>query len=388
MTYDIVCFSHLRWDFVYQRPQHLLSRFSRHHRVYFVEEAEYSDGTPRLDVRKRGKVNVLVPVLPQSMRGTQQPAIVSWLLQEHLLAESVSTYILWFYTPMALPFARTLRPLATVYDCMDELSAFANAPAGMVEWERELLRHANLVFAGGPSLFEAKRRLHEHVVEFPSCVDLEHFRKARSITTEPPDQSSIPHPRLGFYGVIDERLDIDLVATVARERSDWHIILVGPIFDFKIDPLTLPRSRNIHYLGQKSYGTLPAYLAGWDVAILPFALDESTRFISPTKTPEYLAAGRPVVSTPIRDVEHVYGRRSLVATAGTPEEFIRAVERALAEPSSARLSEVDAFLSHSSWDRTSSAMEMLIGEAIEANRAGQSAAAETPPAVELPEEAA
>ena len=245
---------------------------------------------------------------------------------------------------------------------MDELSAFAGASQAMHDRETELFRKADLVFTGGQSLYKAKRCRHPHVYPFPSSVDVAHFAKALSPTQDPPDQKGIPTPRLGFFGVIDERMDLDLLAGVADLRPDWHLVIIGPVV--KIDPAQLPQRANIHYLGGKGYSDLPTYLAGWDVALLPFARNESTRFISPTKTPEYLAAGRPVVSTSVRDVVRPYGEKGLVRIADTPEEFVAAAEAALTEDGGARRRQAAAFLAQMSWDKTWGQMADLLDGAV------------------------
>jgi glycosyltransferase involved in cell wall biosynthesis len=210
---------------------------------------------------------------------------------------------------------------------MDELSLFRNAPTALVENEIKLMALSDLVFTGGISLFEAKRKLHPSVYPFPSSVDCKHFAQARALEDVAEDQKHLPRPRLGYAGVIDERIDLDLIREIARRRPDWHIVMIGPVV--KIDAAALPNDPNIHWLGMKSYSDLPVYLAGWDVALMPFAINESTRFISPTKTPEYLAAGLPVVSTPIRDVKRQYGELGLVQIEGTPDGFLAAIEQAL-----------------------------------------------------------
>jgi UDP-galactopyranose mutase len=321
------------------------------HRVFFVEEPIDSDEPPRLDVAVRQQgVRVLVPRFPASLRAESAAAVQAQLLRGYFRDHRISDYVLWYYTPMALAFTRHLKPRAIVYDCMDELSAFAGAPACMREHEQELLSRADVVFTGGQALYEYKRHSHPNVHALPSSVDVTHFASARRPQADPPDQARIPHPRLGFFGVIDERLDIDLIAGVAALRPDWHLVLVGPIA--KIDPGSLPMTRNIHYLGARQYEELPAYLAGWDVALLPFARNEATRFISPTKTPEYLAAGKPVVSTSIRDVVRPYGTNGLARIADTAGEFVEAIEAALHEDASERLRHVDAFLRQMSWDGT------------------------------------
>jgi UDP-galactopyranose mutase len=268
---------------------------------------------------------------------------------------------------MALAFTRHLRPLAVVYDCMDELSAFRGAPPALVEREAGLLRRADLVFTGGQSLWEAKRTRHPSVHCFPSGIDAAHFARARAAMEEPADQAAIPGPRIGFFGVLDERLDVALVRELAAARPEWSLVMIGPVV--KIAPEELPRAENVHYLGPKRYDELPAYLAGWDVAALFFALNEATRFISPTKTPEYLAAGKPVVSTPIRDVVHPYGDAGLVRIADGAAEWVAAVEAALSRgpADAAWLERVDRFLAGISWDRTWGEMDGLLASAVAAS---------------------
>jgi UDP-galactopyranose mutase len=365
---DLVCLSHLRWDFVYQRPQHLMSRFAKGRRVFFVEEPIWGDyAQPRLDISKRADgLHIVVPQLPHGTSGEAAEAAQKRLLDQLFEERGIKEHVLWYYTPMALGWTSHLKPLATVYDCMDELSAFRGAPPALREREAELFRRADLVFTGGQSLYEAKRDHHEAVYAFPSSIDAPHFASARSVTQDPADQAAIPRPRLGFFGVIDERLDVELLGQVAALRPDWQLVMVGPVV--KIEESALPRRANIHYLGGKTYEELPSYLAGWDVAMMPFARNESTRFISPTKTPEYLAAGKPVVSTSIRDVVRPYGEMKLVRIADTAAEFVEAVEQSLAEDAGSRVGAVDTFLSQTSWDRTWGRMSELIEDVVAAAR--------------------
>ena len=362
----LLCFSHLRWDFVYQRPQHLLSRFARTSRVFYIEEPVFGAERAHLDISAREHgLRVVVPQLPNGLSESSQHEALRELVDELIADESITAYVAWYYTPMALPWTRHLEPIALVYDCMDELSLFRGAPAAMVERERELIGLADVVFTGGSSLYEAKRARSDNVHCFPSSVDSAHFHQARTPRPDPADQAHIPHLRLGFAGVIDARMDIDLLAALASARPDWHLVLVGPVV--KINPDHLPKLPNIHYLGAKPYAELPAYMAGWDIALLPFALNESTRFISPTKTPEYLAAGLPVVSTPIRDVVAPYGVAELANIGRSAADFIAAVERELARSEHERsrwLKRVDGFLSTMSWDRTHERMSALISQVI------------------------
>jgi UDP-galactopyranose mutase len=256
---------------------------------------------------------------------------------------------------MALPFTDHLNPELVIYDCMDELSAFKFAPPELTIREKELFKKADIIFTGGHSIYEAKKNSHHNIYPFPSSIDKHHFGAARVNENDPEDQKDIPHPRFGFFGVVDERFDIDLLGKVAAAKPEWHFVILGPIV--KIDPASLPNSSNIHYLGGKSYNELPSYIAGWDIAMIPFAMNDSTKFISPTKTPEYLAAGKPVISTPIRDVVRPYGDNKLVHIVNNAEEFIKAAEGELKKKrKSAWLKKVDEFLAGNSWDRTWSQM--------------------------------
>lgn len=367
---DLVCFSHLRWDFVYQRPQHLLERCAKMRRVFFVEEPiASSDNSWWLDISQRDSgVWVVVPRLPDDLSEESAIALQQVLVNDLFSNAQIQSPILWYYTPMAVPFTYHLTASAIVYDCMDELSAFKGAHPELQNREAHLFNLADLVFTGGRSLYEAKQHQHPNVYAFPSSIDAVHFAQARAAVKEPADQAEIPHPRLGFYGVVDERMDLELLDGVAKARPDWHLVIIGPVV--KIDPETLPRHPNIHYLGGKSYQELPSYLAGWDVALLPFARNESTRFISPTKTPEYLAAGKPVVSTSIRDVVRPHGEEKLVHIADTVPEFVDAIAAALEQHQQYPdwLNRVDAFLAQTSWDMTWQSMHELIEAAISHKR--------------------
>jgi UDP-galactopyranose mutase len=373
-TADLVCFSHLRWDFVFQRPQHLLTRCARDRRVFFIEEPIFSNASMRLDVREaESGVHVVVPSLPEGLRSEIAiDAVMKEMTRQLFRDHRINEYVFWYYTPMALKFTEHFNPVASVYDCMDELSAFKGAHSQLSTLEKQLFRDVDLVFTGGQSLYEAKRDQHPAVYAFPSSIDASHFGKARTNVADPEDQASIPHPRLGFFGVIDERFDSELLRQVATQRPDWHFIIIGPVV--KIDPESLPKNANIHYLGPKKYNELPQYLAGWDIALLLFARNESTRFISPTKTPEYLAAGKPVISTSIRDVVRPYGELKLVEITDTADEFIYAAEKIMSrKPESDWLSRVDAFLENISWDKTWTQMSELIEDVIERRRPARSA---------------
>lgn len=361
----LLCLSHLRWGFVYQRPQHVMSRLARDYDVIFFEEPVFEDlaedrATPRLDHSQPAPgIEVIVPRLAHGLSEEQIVEAQRQLLDEMLLARGDAELLLWYLTPMSLAFTDHLKGNVTIFDCMDELSAFRGAPVRLVDMERELMARADVVFTGGYSLWEVKQRQHDNAHPVPSSVDIAHFAAARDGLADPGDQAGIAHPRMGFFGVIDERFDIELVEKLATLRPDWQIVLIGPVV--KIDPATLPQLPNIHYLGGKSYDELPAYLAGWDVALMPFAINESTRFISPTKTPEYLAGGCPVVSTPIHDVIRGYGQSGAVTIADTAGAFVAAIDAALGLKGSTEfLQSADAALDGMSWDTTSRFMKEQI----------------------------
>jgi UDP-galactopyranose mutase len=365
--HTLICFSHLRWNFVFQRPQHLMSRFARAQRVIYWEEPEAAlpECEPALGIRTCAETGVIVvtPSLPEGMSEEARGATLKSLLDSFLAGEP-GPFIRWYYTPMMLPFTRHVEAACTVYDCMDELANFKFAPPDLLTLESELLDAADVVFTGGYSLYEAKRGRHHNIHAFPSSVDKPHFQQARGDIAIPADQAALGRPCFGFYGVVDERMDLDLLAALADARPDWAIAIVGPVV--KIDPADLPQRPNLHCLGGRDYAQLPAYLAGWDVALMPFAINDSTRFISPTKTPEYLAGGCPVVSTPIADVVRHYADLEAVFIADGAAEFIAACAQALAltEGDGDWLAEADAKLAHLSWDTTHARMAGLVEEVL------------------------
>ena len=332
----IIVFCHLRWDFVFQRPQHLLTRLAKHYKIVLVEEPIHHDGESFMRTREVApNVTVCQPHTPVQQPGFHDDQIP--LLQPMIdkLVPEGEDPIVWFYTPMALPLLPQLHASVVVYDCMDELSAFKNPPRQLLQRETALLNIADLVFTGGPSLYEAKRTRHANAHCFPSSVDANHFAQALDRAASHPDQAAIPHPRLGFYGVIDERLDTDLVAAVADANPD--------------------------YLGQRSYDELPQFLAGWDVCLMPFALNEATKFISPTKVLEYMAAELPIVSTAIRDVEQPYSH--VVAIGHSPEEFVAHCKAALEQSAEQKAQQVEKMrqvVAKTSWENTANRMRDLI----------------------------
>jgi UDP-galactopyranose mutase len=344
-----------------------MTRFGQRQRVFFVEEPQACSGRQELVATTRSTgISVVTPFLSaEDPQG--KSTILTALLNDFFQQNQIQSPIAWYYSPMFLEWTSHIAPSVVVYDCMDELSAFKDAPPRMKERERELLALADVVFTGGHSLYQAKKAQHPNVYPFPSSIDVAHFAQARRKQADPADQANISSPRIGFFGVIDERLDLPLLEAVARNRPDWNLVLIGPVV--KIDAATLPRLPNIHYLGSKTYQELPAYVSGWAAAMLPFARNESTRFISPTKTPEYLAAGLPVISTAIDDVVRSYGPLGVVHIADGPEAFSGSIEHALVEDPLVRLSLVDKLLSQTSWSQTWGRMAELVDDLVDSRRA-------------------
>ncbi|MBK8020797.1 MAG: glycosyltransferase [Chloroflexi bacterium] len=364
---DLVCISHLRWDFVWQRPQHLLSRLARHYRVFFVEEPVALTGAkePRLVVRHQPHdvtvVNLLQPVEEDRWIGHNDPLTAETyqeLLRDYLRQQGSDERLMWLYTPMAWHFAEAIPHRTLIYDVMDELSAFKGASPLLRDYDKRALSEADIVFTGGLSLYRSRQNSNPNTHLFPSGVEIEHFARAaqREDFPRPADLADVQGPVLGYYGVIDERMDLPLLAQMAEARPDWQIVLIGPVV--KIDPSSLPQAPNLHYLGMKDYQALPAYLAHFDVALIPFAINESTRYLSPTKTLEYMAAHKPVVSTPIEDVVALYGQ--VVHVGCDAETFIARVEAALTSDPAARRTQEQKLLAQHTWDGIVQRMQTIL----------------------------
>jgi glycosyltransferase involved in cell wall biosynthesis len=373
-NYGIIAFSHLRWSFVWQRPQQFLSRFAQSHPVLFIEEADcilepgdepgYVIETPqenitvaRLQLRKdigRG---------PEFEQTAQE--LVGQIINEIDTEGRFARPLLWFYNPMDTPWAvDQFNRRGVVYDCMDELSQFKFAPERLIENEKELLEKADIVFTGGYELWTRKRQQHANSHFFGCGVEYDHFSKAQQETTEiPEDARDIARPVLGWFGVIDERMDYDLVAEMAAKKPEWNFVMAGPVVKVSFDDL--PKAPNIHWLGQKDYAVLPNYCKAFDVCMMCFAINEATEFINPTKALEYLATGRPVISTPVRDVVRQY--TEYVDIAANAEEFIEAAERALSNPDRTRIEKGIEKSQQCSWESTVSRMQELIEQAIGAD---------------------
>ncbi len=364
-NHPVIVHCHLRWDFVWQRPQQIFSRLAAHHPVLFLEDPVAGAGEARLEITQPvPNVFRAVPVLPdQATSYKAQCGVVLQLvkaaLRDHrLLQARFDLPLQWFYSPMPVAsFSGEFGALAIVYDCMDELANFRFAPPDIAERERELLAAADVVFTGGYRLYEAKSRYHKNTHFFGCGVDAAHFGQARRASLGvPAELADLPRPVLGYFGVIDERLDYLLIERLAQAFPDATVAMVGPIV--KVDPDGLPKLPNIHWFGQRSYDELPAIVKAFDVCLMPFAMNEATRYINPTKTLEYMAAGKPIVSTAVPDV--VRNFTPVVQVAHSMEEYVSAVRHALDHPD-AKLIAAGIELAHnSSWDSTVSQMRELM----------------------------
>jgi len=359
----VIVHCHLRWDFVWQRPQQIFSRLAAHHPITFIEEPIWQGSERRLEISEPyHNVVRLVPVLPADEKNddidTQCAAVLPLLrhaLTDHpLLRGHCASPIQWFYSPMTAPyFLDGFDAVSTVYDCMDELAQFRFAPRSLREREQLLISRADVVFTGGYQLFQSKSRYHSNVHFYGCGVDAEHYSKARLPETElPAEVAKLPRPIFGYFGVIDERLDYDLLAQLAQEMPDASIVMVGPFA--KVEQQSVPNLPNIHWLGQRAYTDLPALVKSFDVCLMPFALNEATQYINPTKTLEYMAAGKPIVSTAVPDVQHHF--TPIVDVALTAEEFVSAVQRAARSPRAELIEQGIERANRASWDSIVSAM--------------------------------
>jgi glycosyltransferase involved in cell wall biosynthesis len=374
-NFGIVVFSHLRWKFVWQRPQQLLSRIAANHKVLFVELTQFDlkEGCePQLKLESVAtNVTVANIHLASNLVGTSE---VDRLMRKFckFAIEAVNAHgefdnpLLWYYSPMDAGWALGhINGRGIVYDCMDELSQFKGAPPEMLERERKLIAAADIIFTGGYELWLKKKRQHQNVHFFGCGVEFDHFNQAQERRKPiPQDMQGFSKPVVGWFGVVDERVDYDLVAELARIRPQYDFVLVGPVV--KVDPASLPQANNIHWLGGRDYKVLPGYCRAFDVCMMCFALNEATEFINPTKALEYLATGKPIVSTPVKDVVRQYLDHVLIAS--TVEEFALQIDRSIQTPDSAMIARGLQKARLASWDSTVAEMRRLIAKSLGASQ--------------------
>jgi glycosyltransferase involved in cell wall biosynthesis len=337
-TYPIIVFSHLDWDGVWQRPQQFISRFGRTHKVLFVEQTTRSggDNASRAEFREVAEHPNLT-VVKMEIANSKWDSKAQFnedrrkLLTKYLRSrEDLQDPVLWFYDPMAVrAYAGQLNERAIVYDCMDQLSQFRGAPPDLIEDEQHLLEIADVVFTGGPKLYKSKKPHNPNCHCYGCGVDVDHFGKALLEDTPiPVDLVRLKKPVLGFFGVVDERMDYELLEKLAAADPDWNVVIIGPAC--KVDPASFPKRPNLHFLGRREYKELPSYCKGFDVCLMPFAINEATEYINPTKAQEYMATGTPIVSTPIEDV--VLQFNNIVKIGRSHAEFIQHCRRCIENP--------------------------------------------------------
>lgn len=381
--YPILVHSHLRWDWVWQRPQQFLSRFAKSHPILFVEEPMPVEGLrkPRAVLREESSVpnlTVLRTEFPPAMLANRETLDAE---QKRLVLATLAgplgaifeRPVQWFYDPMAtISFAGQMNERAIVYDCMDQLSQFRGAPPELIRRERELLSVADVVFAGGPKIWKAKRESNSNCHSYGCGVDVHHFGKAREQNTEiPADLACMPGVRLGFFGVVDERMDYELLSALASAHPEWSLAIIGPAC--KVDPAGFPKHPNLHFLGGRDYEQLPAYVKGLDVCLMPFAMNEATEFINPTKALEYMATARPIVSSAVEDV--VLQFSDVVSIARSHTEFIAMCERAVHEPDPGQIARGVNLAKRNSWEAIVVQMEAHIADALVKRQRSETAAA-------------
>lgn len=365
-SYGIVVFSHLRWSFVWQRPQQFLSRFAESHPILFVEIAEFdgAPGKPPRVVIETPQVNVTTLVVhfdPAAMSSAAVTDALKGAVRDAMADLGIASPLLWFYNPMDAGWVLGwMENRGIVYDCMDELSQFRGAHPALTSREKQLIEAADVVFTGGIELFEKKSKQHGNTHFFGCAVEYDHFAQAQNDDPIPDDLAAIPGPRVGWFGVVDERVDYDLLSEAAAQRPDLSFVIVGP--PVKVDPKEFPQAPNLHWLGGRDYKDLPAYCRGYDVCMMCFALNEATEFINPTKALEYLATGRPVISTAVKDVVRQYG--DTVVIAHDTGEFLKAVDDALAGEQKEMVARGIEKAKRASWENTVGEMQRIIDEAI------------------------
>jgi glycosyltransferase involved in cell wall biosynthesis len=369
--YGFVVFSHLRWCFVWQRPQQFLSRFAKEHPVLFVEEPDFilSPGSePYMDLNEDyPNVTVAAVRLPADLRGSEEAAETMRRFTREAIDKvnkdgAFDNPLLYYYSPMDAGWSLGhFKARGVVYDCMDELAQFRGAPGELVANEQKLIAAADVVFTGGYSLWLKKSKQHSNAHFFGCGVEYDHFAKAQDQDKPIPDDvCALKGPIVGWFGVVDERVDYDLLAELAKLRPEYNFVVVGPAV--KVDPNDFPQAPNLHFLGGRDYKVLPDYCRGFDACMMCFALNEATEYINPTKALEYLATGKPVVSTPVPDVVRQYS--DTIAIAGTPEEFALAIDRALQNPDREMIEAGIQKAQSCGWESTVAQMQSLIDQAI------------------------
>ncbi|MBN1593755.1 MAG: glycosyltransferase [Candidatus Coatesbacteria bacterium] len=345
---------------LWQRPQQIAVRIANRHPVLYVwpryaselaRRKSKSEFTPSDGAKG---VHLLAPLLlpfERAIKGIYRINLktISSLISAALpRIDADGRPVLWFYAPRFAPIIDSLDHAAVVYDIMDEHSAFGFARRETMELERRLLESADVVFAGTNALAERKAEFAPDIKYYPCGVEFDHFSSALGGSLPVPAAlSEVEGPVIGYFGAVDDRLDFDMIFAVARAYPEWNFLLAGPWLSSR-QRSELETTGNIILPGLVDYSELPAYLARFDVAILPFVLNKLTLHIHPTKALEYLASRTPVISTAIPDVVKFYS--GIIDIVSTADEFASAVERALEKPNEDAIERGFELARSSSWE--------------------------------------
>jgi glycosyltransferase involved in cell wall biosynthesis len=348
---DLVFFGSVAWGYTFQRSQQLASRLAREARVLYVDPLGLRNPRLRDLGRLRAAASAAHP--PEGLTILGRPLLASPFHDRlsdrrnaRLLRDAIglwgprdAVFLLSLPSRPAMAAARSLGPRLLAYDCHDDYSLFHGGSPRIRADEERLVHEADLVFASAAAIAERLRAMGARPVLVPNAADVAHF----SALGEPPaDVAGLPRPRIGFVGEIGPWFDADAVASAARLRPDWAFVLVGPATGAPIGPLrSLP---NVHLLGRRPYAALPGYLGAFDCCLLPFREGPLTEAVSPIKVYEYLASGRPVVSTPLPEVARL---GDLVTIVPGPD-LARGIEAALRD--GGRAAERRRFARANTWD--------------------------------------
>jgi glycosyltransferase involved in cell wall biosynthesis len=361
MPADLIVLSHVRWTDAWQRPHHVVSRLARERRTWFVEgPSPGGHQPPRLVTLADGDVTRAWLEPPPTGEGDGDAAGPETVetyrrLLPGLVGPADGDRVVWLCTPLALDIAGALDPTVLVYDvAIDELLSLRGVPQGVALAQKEALARADVVFTASPSLHRSvieQGRPDAHLA--PGGVDPAHFAAARRPRTDR------GRPVAGYVGPIDERIDVALVAALATALADWEIRIVGPVGG--IDPAALPRAANITYPGPVPYAALPEVMADLDVAVMPLAVGAAPRSTNPTTALEHLAAGLPVVTTPVPDVVTQFG--TIVDVADDAGAFALACVRALGQSRRRHRNRVAQLLRRHDWDAVTAGMAAVVHDA-------------------------
>lgn len=351
-TCDLLVLAHSRWDLDHHRGHNIFSRYAQKRRVFYFEEPSFGQTEiPRLHIRDTFEnVMVVTPHLPNPIKSNQIDSILRELIDELIFEEEIINFTLWLQTPRAFRYARDIDATTIIYECMEDYDNINNFSENLFQVEKELMENSDIIFVVSEALYQKKKFQHHNIHVFPNSADYFHFIQSRDFILDPYDQIHIPHPRIGFYGIIDQSIDLKLIDEIAQIREDLNFVFIGPLKDTKFSQL--PTRKNIYYLEQKDYNLIPLYVAEWDCGLLPFCINEVTQYSSPHQTAELLMAGKPIVATHIPDISIRFGKKSLAKMASNAEDFSEKIDKAILESKEQKWKElIDNELKNETWDQ-------------------------------------